>query len=717
MITIKINKILRLNITVKFIGLLVFFLTFSFQSVSAGYLSGTYYIDAVNGNDANFGKTEDAPLKSFDKINANLLSAGTKIMLKRGSVWNKRLEIRGSGIASDWISVGAYGSGEVRPKISLTNDINDIALLICDLDKTGSNPRSQKISYIEIKDLEIANTRLGIYYRSVTGTENTGFKVQNVVFNNINCDTVMTICNTGANMTEKNAKINAELFVNKGNLQTLYGDSNGGGNEYIFPAAIFVGGSTFGNQTVTGKHTTVLTEFEVSDCQFNECMASVMSVFYWPFVAGSGSNAWRQVIHKVRVTNCTATGAVNGAIAFDGVNGGAIPAADGVMQPDADGWGLIQNMLVARGSAEPGRTWPNGTTGVILSNSQNFLFNQCEFSNILNQGNPDGCGFDFETNVYQVTIQNSKFFNNDGHAILMMDGGSFGGCSKIVIQNNLFAGNLKSSTSVWDFYFSRVEDGHTNVRVNNNISFLPKKNKENKDVGLIDPTRTYVTATYNEVYYLDDSAQPVTVSFMGKPYTYNAIASVVNIPVINTLTVNDGDLITDKTAVQLVSNVTKGAPAYYKISENTDFENAEWVLYNVNVPFQLSLNIGLKTIYFKVKNLAGESAVERVNLAFKPVPEKMDAVGRTHVIVAPNPVISQAKFSFVNTDVESNLNNAVANEDVYQVTVLTIDGKVLKQCSQSGTEFTLDFGDLPQGTLFVRMVGIQNSFTKKVIKK
>ncbi|NDP20260.1 MAG: T9SS type A sorting domain-containing protein [Paludibacter sp.] len=717
MISIQKIKILPLNFTQKFIGLFLFLLIFSLQSVYAGYLSGTYYIDAVNGNDTYSGKTEDAPLKSFDKINANLLTAGTKIMLKRGSVWNKRLEIRGSGIASSWISVGAYGSGEVRPKISLTNARNDIALLICDLDKTSGSAKSQNISYIQIKDLEIANTRLGIYYRSVTGTVNTGFKVQNVIFNNINCDTVMTICNTGANMTEKNAQINAEMRVVKGNLQTVYGDSNGGSNEYIFPAAIFVGGSTFGNQTVTGNHTTVLTEFEVSDCQFNECMASIMSVFYWPFVAGGGSNVWRQVIHKVRVTNCTATGAVNGAIAFDGVNGGAIPNADGVMQPDADGWGLIQNMAVTRGSAEPGRTWPNGTTGVILSNCQNFLFNECEFSNILNQGNPDGCGFDFETNVYQVTIQNSKFFNNDGHAILMMDGGAFGGCSKIVIQKNIFAGNIKSSTSVWDFYFSRKEDGHTNVRVNNNISFLPKKNKENKDVGLIDPTRTYVTATDNEVYYLDDSAQPVTVSFMGNPYTYKAIGSVVAIPVINTLTVNDGNLLTDKTAVQLASNVTKGAPAYYKISEKNDFSNADWVLYNVNVPFQLSSTVGLKTIYFKVKNLAGESSMARVNLAFKPVPEKLDAVGRTHVIVAPNPVISQAKFSFVNTDVESNLNNAVANEDVYQVTVTSIDGKVLKQSSQSGKEFTLDFSDLPQGTLFVRMVGLKNTFTKKVIKK
>ena len=100
----------------------------------------------------------------------------------------------------------------------------------------------------------------------------------------------------------------------------------------------------------------MLNEFEVDNCQFNEAIAGVMSVFYWPFVVGIGADAWRQIVHKVRVTNCVGTGSVNGMIAFDGVNGGAIPDSDFVMHPDENGWGLMKNVQVLRGASILDRT-------------------------------------------------------------------------------------------------------------------------------------------------------------------------------------------------------------------------------------------------------------------------------------------------------------------------------------------------------------------------
>lgn len=490
--------------------------------INAAILKGTFYIDAVNGNDIRTGKSEADAWKSFSNINKSVLSAGTKILLQRGSVWNKRLEIRGSGTVNNWISVGSYGNAVVRPKISLKNNRDDIAILICDLDKTTGEAKAQPISYIEIKDLEIENTRLGIYYRSVMNTSNIGFRVSNVIFNNINCDEVMIPCNAGTDKHLKNRQISLQLKVPKGNLQTVCENFNGGINEFIFPAAIFVGGKTLDRQLVNGSHSTVLSEFEVTNCQFNEAIAGVMSFFYWPFRQNDGANAWRQIVSKVRITNCTATGAVNGALAFDGVNGGAIPDSNGVMRPDKDGWGLIENLAVTRGASLPGRTWPNGTTGVIFSSTQNFLIDKCEFSGILNQGNPDGCGFDFETNNHQVTLQNSKFFNNDGHAILLMNGGAVGGNSDITIQNNLFSNNLKSSDSEFDLLFSLDWDGNKNVKVRNNISFLRPFNKEDKPIGFVNPDRKYITATNNEIYYLDEKAPLQTIHFLGIPYSFNA---------------------------------------------------------------------------------------------------------------------------------------------------------------------------------------------------
>lgn len=706
----------RFKLNLRTAALFISILFLQTTLISAATLSGTYYIDAVQGNDANNGNTEQTALKTFTKINNNTLSAGTKILLKRDAEWNQRLEIRGAGTAANWITISDYGTGENRPKISLTNDKDDIALLICDLDKTSGSPRQQNISYIEVKNLEIANTRLGIYYRSVTGTVNTGFRVQNMIFNNINCDEVMIACNTGNSIAEKNAQIIAHMNAVKGNLQTLGGNNNGGVNEYIFPAAIFVGGQTFSNQTVSGNHTTVLTEFEVSDCEFNETMASIMSVFYWPFISGGGSNIWRQIIHKVKVNNCTATGVVNGGIAFDGVNGGAIKQADGTMKPDENGWGLIQNLAVLRGSAVPGRTWPNGTTGVILSNSQKMLFNECEFSNLINQGNPDGCGFDFETNTYQVTIQNSKFLNNDGHGMLMMDGGAFGGCSEIVIQNNLFAGNIKSSDSEYDFYFSRVQDGHTDVTIKNNISFLNKTNKLNKPIALYDPTRTYIKAIDNEVYYLDASAQPITVTFAGEQYTYNATPFSVKIPVIESLNEKNNKQYTLDTDIKIVSSTSRASPTYYKISEANDFNDADWNLYTKVVDYSLSPANGLKTIYFKVKNVIGESGIAQLNIVLRLPPEKLDASMRTHVLVSPNPVSSRAKITIVKAPTLEN-DRVRMNESLYDVYVYTLNGLLLSQSIQKGNEFYLNFSGFPTGTLLVKVENSNETLTKLVLKK
>ncbi|RZK60774.1 MAG: right-handed parallel beta-helix repeat-containing protein [Pedobacter sp.] len=570
-------------------------------------LAGTYYIDAINGSDIASGTSETEAWRTFDNVNKTVQNAGTKVLLKKGCTWNQRLEIRGAGTIANWIEVGSYGTSVNKPKISLTNNVNDIGLLICDLDKTSGTTRSQSISYIKVQNLEIANTRLGIYYRSVTGTTNTGFFVNNVTFTNINCDPVMSAINSAPN---KDAEIGVQLANIKGNLETVTGSSDGGVREYIFPAGIFVGGQTLGGQTISGSHTTVLTEFEVSNCQFNEAIAGVMSVFYWPVINTDGANIWQQLVNKVKLTNLSSTGIVNGVIGFDCVNGGAVADANGVMQPDANGWGAFKNVNVTMGSAVSGRTWPNGTTGVILSNSKNIVVDSCEFSELLNQNNPDGCGFDFETNNDNVTIQNTKFLNNDGHSILLMNGGAFGGNSNVIIQKNLFAKNVKNSTSTTEFLFSLDSDGHSNVKVRNNQVFMRKKNKNNVNITFL-PTRAYITSTSNDLYYLDDTYANLTVSFLGLPYTYKALTSSVAAPQVSSLLLKNGDLVTTNRTIPVKNDysLAHGTPASYMVSESSSFTGAVWATYSPNFNYLLSAGNGGKIVYFKIRNVAGTSPV------------------------------------------------------------------------------------------------------------
>jgi len=670
--------------------------------------TGTYYIDALNGNDAASGHTEADAWKTFVNVNSNVLTAGTHVLLKCGSVWNQRLEIRGAGTVNNWISVGAYGTGD-KPKISLTNNPNDIGLLICDLDKTSGAAKQQNISYIEVKDIEISNTRLGIYYRTVTGTTNTGFRVSNVTFNNINCDPVMTAINSAS---DKNAEISSQLAAVKGNLQTIGGAADGGVREYLFPAAIFVGGQTQGNQTVTGTHTTVLNEWEINNCQFNEAIAGAMSVFYWPFISGGGSNIWRQLVNKVKMMNCTSTGVVNGVIGFDGVNGGAVADVNGVMQPDANGWGLIKNVRVTMGASVAGRSWPQGTTGVILSNSQRMLVDSCEFSEVLNQGNPDGCGFDFETNNDLVTIQNTKFLNNDGHSVLIMNGGSFGGNSNLILQKNLFAGNIKSGTSGNEFSLSNNSDGHSNIKARNNMVFMRKKNINNGNITFYNTGRTYFSSTYNDFYYLEPTASAITVSFLGLPYTYNAQVSAVSAPQVAGLLLNNGAATTNSRTIKVSTpySLTNGTPAYYMVSENAAFTGASWLLYQSSFDYVLSPTNGGKTVYLKVKNSSGESPSFSSNIVLNETTSVQNTLNDTNeaIHIYPNPVRGVATLAFVNKNIK---------DENYMVEILSLTGITLEKNVQKRESFRLDFSQYPAGTYLVRLSGSKNVYSKKVVKQ
>jgi hypothetical protein len=86
--------------------------TLSASTDSCPTSSGTaYYVDSLNGSDANAGTSPTAPWKSLSKANSAPLAAGDRLLLKRGSVWTGTLRIAASGTSSAAITVGAYGTG------------------------------------------------------------------------------------------------------------------------------------------------------------------------------------------------------------------------------------------------------------------------------------------------------------------------------------------------------------------------------------------------------------------------------------------------------------------------------------------------------------------------------------------------------------------------------------------------------------------------------
>lgn len=109
-INIRLGNIMKM---LKVISL--FFLIFSVNSLS----QTTYYVSSSQGDDANPGTSENAPLKTISKINNLSYSPGDMILFRRGDTWKgASLILNNSGTLENKIILGAYGVGP-NPIISL----------------------------------------------------------------------------------------------------------------------------------------------------------------------------------------------------------------------------------------------------------------------------------------------------------------------------------------------------------------------------------------------------------------------------------------------------------------------------------------------------------------------------------------------------------------------------------------------------------------------
>lgn len=107
-----------------------------------------YYIDAINGNDANNGMSTSTPWQNLTQLNSLSVTAGSTINLKSGSVWTgQQLKFLGSGSAGNPIIINQYGTGAMPV-----------------LNGNGLTTANQGVvylynqQYIEINNVEITNT-------------------------------------------------------------------------------------------------------------------------------------------------------------------------------------------------------------------------------------------------------------------------------------------------------------------------------------------------------------------------------------------------------------------------------------------------------------------------------------------------------------------------------------------------------------------------------
>jgi len=121
-------------------------------------------------------------------------------------------------------------------------------------------------------------------------------------------------------------------------------------------------------------------------------------------------------------------------------------------------------------------------------------------------------------------------------------------------------------------------------------------------IPVYDDFPTDIVEDYGMCYVLVTS--PDTVQSNKRYYTVEAEPEPI--PVINWMSINNGDDTTTSSTVTL-HNSCSNDPTHYKASENPTFSGASWYTYSSAPSFTLSSGFGEKTVYFKVKNDAGES--------------------------------------------------------------------------------------------------------------
>jgi len=118
-----------------------------------GAATGVYYVDSEAGDDNNDGLSEQTAWKSLEKLNAIQWQPGSKILFKRGGIWNGQFRPNGSGTVEAPIIVDVYGGDMSRPIINgggISNKDTNNAF-------AEGAVHLYNLSYWEINGLEVTN--------------------------------------------------------------------------------------------------------------------------------------------------------------------------------------------------------------------------------------------------------------------------------------------------------------------------------------------------------------------------------------------------------------------------------------------------------------------------------------------------------------------------------------------------------------------------------
>ncbi len=137
-------------------------------SVSAEAVAPTYYIDSVGGDDANTGLSENSAWKTINHGDW-IFVPGTKVLFKRGGVYDVEVALTVSGTKENPIVISSYGDENEDKPVLRTDSHNEVFDFVdCD--------------YVTVSELAITAPNGGGIWIRGAGKQSNGMTIENVDF-------------------------------------------------------------------------------------------------------------------------------------------------------------------------------------------------------------------------------------------------------------------------------------------------------------------------------------------------------------------------------------------------------------------------------------------------------------------------------------------------------------------------------------------------------
>lgn len=145
-----------------------------------------------------------------------------------------------------------------------------------------------------------------------------------------------------------------------------------------------------------------------------------------------------------------------------------------------------------------------------------------------------------------------------------------------------------------------INDGKLMVNLNFNKDLITKAEKYTAAFEAT-PNADYV---YNDAMYMVSQLKPsLRQPFIDRLNVYSSAPKFVDFKIEN------GAITTQKSVVSITMLFTGTSPTHYLISESSNFLGANWINFTSPASYELSPSFDNKTVYVKLKNIYGESAV------------------------------------------------------------------------------------------------------------